>query len=93
MDDSNVWRIATGVKCPAKCNGSPAPVHVLLLGANCTIDVLERYLSLQIELKFKIESTFVPCYRVQVWVVRSKVTSDLSYQNLLNKFTMKHDFY
>lgn len=93
MDDSNVWRIATGVKCPTKCNGSPTPAHARLLGATCTVDDFEQYLLRRIQLGFKIASISAPRFRVQLWVVRPKVTTQLSYQNLRNKFTMKHDFY
>lgn len=87
MDDSNVWLIATGVKRPTKCNASPTTVQARQLGASCTID---RYLSRRIPL-----SSIFTCTRsrVQMWVIRPKVTSHLSYQNLQNKFTLKHDFY
>lgn len=85
MGHSNVWRIATGVKCPTKCNGSLTPVHTRLLGSSYTIDGFELDSS-----SFKMASL---CSRVQVRVSCPKLTSDLSYQNLQNKFTLKHDFY
>lgn len=90
MGHSNVWRMATGVKCSTKCNESTTPVHARLLGTCYTIDGHELFFSRPLRLSFKTASL---SSRVQLWVSPAKVTSDLSYQILQNKCTLKLDFY
>lgn len=90
MDHSNIWRIAEGVKCSIKCNGSSTPVKLLLGASHLPRRNLPSiYVTLVLA---NLPNRISAPIRLRMWMTHIKCTSDLCYQNLQNKFTTKSDF-